>query len=164
MKRIALAVLALAALAASARAQQAQTRDKAVPSPGASEPGADVIVAAPSPVPPDLSPHVVLVPGKAASRDRDSMDAGPLKGVQARAVKSGEARLALSDGERTVHPGDHIGSDVVKSIELGRIVLTRTLAGGDEAVVVVSFDSAGRGRVRLYSGKDHSAVLPPTVR
>ncbi|PYQ46367.1 MAG: hypothetical protein DMF78_26485 [Acidobacteria bacterium] len=150
-------------LATDLAAQEPQTRDKGVASPAAPPPGG-TIVAVPSPAPVDLSPHAVTVPGAGGSRDRDSVDAGPLKGVQARQVKSGEARLVLAGGERTVRPGDLIGADVVKSIEPGRILLARTLADGDTATVVITFDGAGRGRVRVYSEKDHSATPPLPVR
>src|SRR5216684_4655422 len=83
--------------------------------------------AVPSPAPVDLAPHAVAVSGAAGSRDRDSAGAGPLKGVQARQVRPGEARLVLAGGEKTVHPGDLIGTDLVKAIEPGRMLLTRPL-------------------------------------
>jgi len=143
-------------------AQEAQTRDKTAATPSAA--AGSAVVAVPSPPPVDLSPHAVRVPGPGGSRDRDSAGAGALKGVQARQTRTGEARLLLGGAERTVHRGDLIGTDVVKSIEPGRVLLTRALADGDEATVVVSFDAAGRGRVRIYSAKDHSAALPLPVR
>src|SRR5215470_15426776 len=85
-------------LASSLFAQQAPTPASPSPVPGA-PPGA--VVLEPSPEPLDLSPHAVTVPGRGPSRDRDSADAGPLKGVQARAIKSGEARLVVGGAERT---------------------------------------------------------------
>ncbi|HET6900750.1 MAG TPA: hypothetical protein VFK70_20510, partial [Vicinamibacteria bacterium] len=79
-------------------------------------------------------------------------------------IKSGQARLLLASGLRTVHPGDVIGTDVVRSIEPGRILLARTGADGKEATVVVSFDDAGRGRVRVLFASDPTAVAAPPVR
>src|SRR5438477_1154915 len=137
-------------------AQEARTREKTAATPPAAAGAA--VVAVPSPPAVDLSPHAVTVPGRGASRDRDAAEAGALKGVQSRQIRSGEARLLLGGSERTVHPGDLVGTDVVKSIEPGRVLLTRALAGRDEESVVVTFDAAGRGRVRIYSTKDHSAA------
>ena len=70
----------------------------------------------------------------------------------------------LASGLRTVRPGDVIGTDVVRSIEPGRILLARTGPDGQEATVVVSFDDAGRGRVRVLFGSDPTAVAAPPVR
>jgi hypothetical protein len=69
--------------------------------------------------------------------------------VRVLSVRSGEARLALATGERVVRVGDRVGTDVVRSIEPGRIVLIRP--GPPEATVVVSFDGPGPGRIRVLS-------------
>jgi len=132
--------------------------------PGGTPSGAGTTIAVPSPPPIDNAPRAATVAGAGAPRDRDSAGTSALKGVQAREVKAGRARLLLASGLRTVRPGDLIGSDVIRSIEPGRILLARRGPDGNEATVVVSFDAAGRGRVRVYFGADPSAVAPPAVR
>jgi len=119
--------------------------------------------AVPSPVPLDAAPRRVTVPG-APSPARDSAETSALKGVQALAVTAGQARLRLAAGERTVRPGDLIGTDVLRRIEPGRLVLARAQKDGGEATVVVTFDDAGRGRVRVYYGSDPTASPAPVVR
>lgn len=161
------ALLACCAIAPSRRAgaQESDPRKAGVVTrPGGSPTGAGTVMAVPSPPPLDNAPRAATVAGPGPSRDRDSAGTSALRGVQAREVKSGQARLVLATGLRTIRPGDVIGSDVVRSIEPGRILLARTGPDGKEATVVVSFDEAGRGRVRVYFGSDPTAVAPPAVR
>lgn len=115
--------------------------------------------------PPDRTPKAAAVP-RVAPAGRDSGDALGLKGVQALSIKEGEARLRLAAGERTVRPGDAIGPDIVKTVTPGQIVLLRTASTEkrlEAATVVVRFDSAGRGRVRVYYEKETSPP-PPALR
>jgi len=164
-KRVALFVLLAIASLRPAGAQDSDPRKAGVVTrPGGNPGGAGVIMAVPSPPPLDNAPRPVTAAGRGPARDRDSAGTSALKGVQAREIKSGQARLLLASGPRTVHPGDLIGTDVVRSIEPGRILLGRTGPDGQEATVVVSFDDAGRGRVRVYFGSDPTAVAPPPVR
>jgi hypothetical protein len=121
-------------------------------------------MAVPSPPPLDNAPRQATVAGPGPALGRDSVGTSALKGVQAREIKSGQARLALASGVRTLRPGDLIGSDVIRSIEPGRILLARSGPNGQEATVVVSFDDAGRGRVRVLFASDPTAVAPPPVR
>ena len=114
---------------------------------------------------PDLTPKAAAVP-RVASSGRDSGDASGLKGVQAVSIKEGEARLRLAAGERTVRPGDTIGPDLVKTVTPGQIVLLRTASAENRegtGTVVVRFDAAGHGRVRVYYEKDTSNP-PPALR
>jgi hypothetical protein len=115
-------------------------------------------------MPVDNAPRAVTAGGPAASRARDSVGTTAWKGALAREVKAGQARVALVSGERVIHPGDVIGGDVVRSIQPGRILLARAQADGKEATVVVTFDDAGRGRVRVLYGSDPTASMPPAVR
>ena len=166
------AILAAVLLATAGVSSQAQesgprketivTRPGDIPSPGGAA-GAGTTVAVPSPLPVDDTPRAVTASGPGASLARDSVGTPAWKGVQAREIKSGQARLALAAGERVVHTGDVVGGDVVRSIEPGRILLTRALPGGSEATVVVAFDDAGRGRVRILYRTDPTAVRPPAV-
>jgi hypothetical protein len=151
-----------AVLAATAGAS-GQAQESVRPSPGAAA-GAATTVAVPSPMPADDTPRAVTASGPSASRARDSAGAAAWKGVQARAITSGQARLALGAGERVIHPGDAVGGDVVRSIEPGRILLGRALPDGGEATVVVAFDEAGHARVRILYGSDPTALRAPAVR
>lgn len=97
-------------------------------------------------------------------RPSASPHSGPLKGLRAVSLKEGEARVALGGSERVLRPGDAIGTDVVKSIEPGRMVLARTTPELGEALVIVTFDAQGRPRVRVFATRDPSSRVPPEVR
>jgi hypothetical protein len=162
-----IAALLVVVVAASPRveAQESDPRKAGVVTrPGGNPSGAAVIMAVPSPPPLDNAPRPATAPARGPARNRDSAATSALTGVQAREIRSGLARLVLASGPRTVHPGDVIGTDVVRSIEPGRILLARTGPDGQEATVVVSFDDAGRGRVRVLFGSDPTAVAAPPVR
>jgi hypothetical protein len=148
-------VLALVVLATSAAAQEPA---------GSSHAGAGVQVAVPSPPPPDLAPHPASVSGAGASRSRDSAGTAAFKAIQARQITTGTARLVWANAERTVRPGDAIEGAVVKSIEPGRIVLSRPAREGPDDLVVLTFDAAGRARVRVYAAADPGAAAAPAVR
>jgi hypothetical protein len=164
-KLVALFAFGAIALSRLAAAQESDPRKAGVVTrPAASPNGAGVVLALPSPPPLDNAPRQATMAGPGPARGRDSAGTSALKGVQAREIKSGQARLALASGLRTVRPGDLIGTDVVRSIEPGRILLTRSSPNGGEATVVVSFDDAGRGRVRVLFASDPTAVAPPPVR
>jgi hypothetical protein len=101
-------------------------------------------------------------PAAAATRTYE----GSLKGVRAIHIGDGEARLILGGGERVVTPGTVIGTDTVKSISPGRMVLRRAASDdeGGEGIVIVSFDSQGRTRVQVFATKDPTARLPREVK
>ena len=168
-KRAAIAALLCASVSRGVRAQEDPRKETIITRPGRSPGGgapvgAGTTVAVPSPVPVDSAPRAVTAAGPAATRARDSVGTTAWKGAQAREVKAGQARVALAAGERLIHPGDVVGGDVVRSISPGRILLARALADGNEATVVVTFDEAGRGRVRVLYGSDPTASTPPAVR
>jgi hypothetical protein len=125
----------------------------------------EVQVVRPSPPPPDASPKIGLVDGKGPSKG-DSANAAGLKGIRAIATRPGEATVIVGGAQRVLRVGEAIGSDTVKSIDAGRIVLARSAAPeeGGEATVVITFDAQGRGRVRVFSVHDASARVPPAVR
>jgi len=92
---------------------------------------------------------------------------GPLKGVRALSSQAGEMRLLFPDGERTLRPGDRLGTDVVRTVGESLLVLDRpsiaSLPGGG-AMVVVRFDAAGQPRMRVYHVEDPTPVNAPEVR
>jgi hypothetical protein len=91
---------------------------------------------------------------------------GSLNGVRALEIGDGRARLVLAGGERVVVPGTVIGTDTVKSITPGRIVLRRSAqeAEGGDAFVIVSFDAQGRTVVHVVAAKDPTAQAPAEVK
>ena len=123
-------------------------------------------VVRPSVPPPDTTPRTVAVNGGGPSQG-DSARPGALKGVRAVSTRAGEATVVLGGGtQRVLRVGDAVGADVVKAIDAGRIVLSRSggPAGGGDATVIVTFDAQGRGRVRVFSTQDPSSTVPPSVR
>jgi len=120
--------------------------------------------------PPAVHPERTTVLGRvraqAPRRDGAPPEEGVLKDTRALSLEEGEARLLVNGAERTVHPGDSLGPDVVTSVGEDRIVLVRPasvdpLAG--ESIVIVTFDAAGKPRVRVISEKDKTAVRPPEI-
>ena len=89
--------------------------------------------------------------------------ASPYLSLRAVSVTDGEARVQTADGALTLRPGDRLGTDVVRAVDTGVIVLDRKAApgakGGD-ARVVVRFDGQGKPAVRIYYTEDPTRVEP----
>jgi hypothetical protein len=84
--------------------------------------------------------------------------------LQAVSTKDGEAVIKTADGTRLLKPGDPLGTDVVKEVAEGLIVLQRPAQPGrqgGESTVVVRFDAQGRPQVRIYYAEDPTPVEPP---
>jgi hypothetical protein len=120
-------------------------------------------LAIPSAPPPEAAPWLASAPARGRSRDRDSAGEAAFQGLVAREVKAGQARVAWNGGDRIVRPGDVLGTDRVRSIEPGRIVLERGSSAGSGDLVVLRLDALGHARVRVYSVAD-PAVPAPVVR
>ena len=106
----------------------------------------------PPPAPQDATPRAGSAKLKPPPPNRDSSDAGRLKGMRAVSLTSGQATVEIGGVQQTVHPGEVLGTDIVRSIVPGRIVLERpahdTYPGG---TVVATFDAQGNACVRVYS-------------
>jgi hypothetical protein len=91
---------------------------------------------------------------------------GSLSGVKALEIADGRARLLLGGVERVVTPGSVIGTDTVKSITPGRIVLTRVApdSEGGQALVFVTYDEQGRTRVLVVATKNPMNRAPVEVK
>ena len=91
---------------------------------------------------------------------------GSLAGVKALEIADGRARLLLGGAERVVTPGTVIGTDTVKSITPGRIVLQRAAPDGEggNAIVLVTFDEQGRTRMMVIASKDPTTRAPAAVK
>lgn len=146
MRASVLLTLLLAPAVASAQASNAEGEDKTA-----------IELQTPKTPPVDATPRTVAIPGPARRLQRDSADAGGLKGMRVLSVSTGEARVVVGGAERTLRPGDAIGADVVKEIGDGRLILKRSETGGSEALVIVDFDAQGRSRVRVLSTRDRTA-------
>ena len=127
----------------------------------------DVRLAQPSIGETDLAPNRVRLPDPPPGPTRVSADGGTLKGCRAISIESGQVRVLLSDGsERLLRVGDVIGSDVVRRIEPGRMLLDRPAASGvpgGSATVIVKFDATGDSRVHVLWMSDPKAVVAPEV-
>ena len=115
----------------------------------------------------DLAPNRVRLTEPPPGPTHVSADGGTLKGCRAISIESGQVRVLLSDGsERLLRVGDAIGSDVVRRIEPGRMLLDRTAPSGGpggSATVIVKFDATGDSRVHVLWMSDPKAVVAPEV-
>lgn len=82
-------------------------------------------------------------------------------------VGEGEATLEVDGALEVVRPGARLGADTVKSVSAERIVLERPAKPGDPggpALVIVTFDEAGRGRERVFWAADPAAPRPAEAK
>ena len=79
----------------------------------------------------------------------------------------GEATLEIDGAREVVRPGSRVGGDTVKSVEPGRLVLERPAKPGQPggpALVIVTFDEAGRAKTRVFWTTDPEAPRPAEVK
>jgi hypothetical protein len=102
----------------------------------------------------------------APAAETTSRHEGALKGINALEIGEGKARLVLGGSERVVTPGAVLGTDTVKSITPGRMVLKRVApdAEGGDAIVIVTFDGQGRTRVQVFASRDPTTRAPAAVK
>jgi len=121
--------------------------------------------ARPEPIPPSAP----SVPAKArldpapVSRSHS----GPYLTLRALSTKEGEAHLQTAEGPRALRPGDHLGTDVVKAVGEGLLVLFRPATPGrpgSDATVVIRFDAAGQPSVRTYHTEDPTRPQQPEAQ
>ncbi len=101
-----------------------------------------------------------------AAVDATNRHEGALRGIKALEIGDGKARLVLGGSERLVTPGTVLGTDTVKSVTPGRIVLKRVApeAEGGDAIVIVTFDPRGRTRVQVFASRDPTTRAPAAVK
>src|SRR5436190_23073621 len=130
-------LLVFAAASASAVAQERGTGENTVIAAPAAQGGdSRVQVAVPSPPPPDFGRHPASVPVPAAAGARAAARPTAFGAIQARDISAGRARLSWAGGERIVRPGDSLDGAIVKSVEPGRVVLTRAGSAAAEDLIV----------------------------
>jgi hypothetical protein len=151
--------LALAALPVIGLAQSTAPAPSPTPQPGQA-------VLQQGVAPPARSGPVRVGAKVAPTADSTRSFEGDLAGIRALQIVEGEARVILGGGERVVTPGTVLGTDTVKSITPGRIVLRRVAPEdqGGEGIVIVSFDAQGRTRVQVFASKDPTAKAAPEVK
>jgi len=88
-----------------------------------------------------------------------------LSSLRAVSTADGEASLEVDGARETVRPGSRLGRDTVKAVGPGRLVLDRP-AGAKQpaALVVVTFDEAGRARERVFWKSDPTLHATPEVK
>ncbi|MGD8895883.1 MAG: hypothetical protein PVJ73_07600 [Acidobacteriota bacterium] len=77
-----------------------------------------------------------------------------------------EATVDTGRGTRVLRPGSRMGEDVVTSISPGRLVLLRPeVVNGErrEGIVIVTFDTHGEAKTRVFWVHDPSAPSSPEV-
>jgi hypothetical protein len=112
-----------------------------------------------------------------------SLERKPARGILAagepagpKGASSSIRRVALADGEATLEvdgvrevlrPGERLGGDTVKSVSAERIVLERPARPGEPggpALVIVTFDEAGRAKTRVLWTADPAAPRPAEAK
>jgi hypothetical protein len=88
-----------------------------------------------------------------------------LSSLRALATADGEASLEVGGVRETVRPGSRLGGDTVKAVSPGRVVLERpATARLPAALVIVTFDAAGRGKERVFWSSDPALHAAPEVK
>jgi hypothetical protein len=127
------------------------------------EGGVEPVAGAPPPVAPSLAGGPVaatLGPLPKVPR-ADALG----RSLRALATADGEATLEIEGVRETVRPGSRIGRDTVKSVSAGRLVLDRPATAKEPAaLVIVTFDAAGRAKTHVFWTSDPTLPVAPEVK
>jgi len=94
-------------------------------------------------------------------------EAGAFVGARVLRADDTQASLVIQGVERAIKVGDTVGTDIVKSISAGRIVLRRPASAGGpggESLVILQFDPTGRTQVLVVASRDTTSKAPGTVK
>jgi hypothetical protein len=157
-----IATLALAAWLApaprggDARADERPKTSSAVQVPAQGGDGVEPVAGAPPPVAPSLETRPVRATlGPAPPSSRASTARSSLRALS---MTDGEATLELDGVREIVGPGSRLGSDTVKSVSPGRLVLDRPATGKKPAaLVIVTFGEGGRAKEQVFWTADPAA-------
>ncbi len=111
--------------------------------------------------PPAVAPSLESrpVPGTLGVPPSLSRTGAALTSLRALSMAEGEASVEVDGVRETVRTGSRLGRDTVKAVSPGRLVLERqATANQPSALVIVTFDEAGRGKERVFWTAD------PTVK
>lgn len=127
--------------------------------------GVEPVPGAPQPVEPSLERK----PARAtlASGPRPAQADAAALSLRALSVAEGEATLEIDGAREVVRPGSQVGGDTVKSVAPGRVVLERPAKPGHPggtALVIVTFDEAGRATTRVFDDAPPEAPRPAEVK
>jgi hypothetical protein len=118
--------------------------------------------------PPDTSRKLVKAPSRPETAAPTAASAaGAPGGVRLVRMSPGEALVVVGGAEQSLREGDRLGSDVVRAVGDGVIVLDRPAVPGQpggEAIVVMRFDASGQPTVRVYHAEDPTPVNAPEVQ
>ena len=121
-----------------------------------------------APESPGSSTTAVEVSVRAGRPDTPPAPADPLPSrLRALSSVEGEATVELDGVRQPVRAGSRLGSDIVRSVGPGRIVLERVPEAGTAgaaALVIVRFDASGRARTTLVWTADPTAPGAPEVK
>jgi len=140
-------------------------KSSAVQAPAQGGGGVEPVPGAPPAIEPSLESkpaRATLAPGPRPAR-ADVAKAS----LRAVSVSEGEATLEIDGKPEVVRPGSQVGGDTVKSVEPGRIVLERPATPGrpgGPALVIVTFDEAGRSKTRVFWTADLEAPRASEVK
>lgn len=124
--------------------------------------GVEPVAGAPPPVAASLEARrVAATLMDATSPSRAHAALSPLRALS---TAEGEASLDIDGVRETVRPGSRLGRDTVKSVSPGRLVLERPAAEKEpSALVIVTFDEAGRAQERVFWRADPTVPAAPKV-
>jgi hypothetical protein len=146
------------------RAPEEQSVD--VQGPAGTDGGGEIVVTHPEPRPQPRPAQGTLSAPASDPLRRGASAPGEktLRALVAVEVREGEARLLSAGAPLTLRVGDTFGGDVVRRVDVNRIVLRRLEGEGREATVIVTFDAQKRARVLVFRTTDPTAVEAPTLR
>ena len=135
----------------------------AVKAPAQGGGGVEPVPGAPPAIEPSLQgqpARATLAPGP-RQRQADAARAS----VRAVSMGEGEATLEIDGAREVVRPGTKLGDDTVKSVAPERIVLERPAKPGQPgALVILTFDDAGRARTRVFWMADPASAVSAEVK
>jgi hypothetical protein len=118
--------------------------------------------------PPDTARKLVRAPSRPdAAAPAVPSAAGASGAVRLLRMSPGEALVVVGGAEQSLRVGERLGSDVVRAVGDGVIVLDRPAVpgqAGGEAIVVMRFDASGRASLRVYHAENPTPVLAPEVQ
>ncbi len=110
------------------------------------------------------SPETRAVAGTLGISPSAAKAGAALSSLRALSTADGEASLEVDGVRETVRAGSRLGRDTVKAVSPGQLVLERpATARQPSAVVIVTFDAAGRAKERVFWTSDPTVKVAPQV-
>jgi hypothetical protein len=154
----------LAAAVPPAGGEERPKTSTAVQAPAQGGEGTEPVLGAPPPIEPPMDRR--LAPGAVGPAPGAARPGAAPKPVRALSIQAGEATLEVAGVREVVRPGSRLGGDTVRSVSPDRIVLEREAKAGEpggSAIVILTFDGAGRGTTRVFWTADPFPPKAPEV-